>query len=154
MPWHPPCALCRLILPLPSFSLLRRGIAPLRRMKTAVFLSPQRFLSALTGFWIDFVFPFSSLCSFQGAVSAESPLCGAAVRLPSSLKVFPILQNDTAFRSRVQSDRRSFRILNSFRCSFVALRHSFLTSVSAFASPEARPRIRLSLPNLFSLERR
>ena len=60
----------------------------------------------------------------------------------------PILQNDTVFQSRFQSDPCPLG-LNRFLCRFVVSVPLFLTSASTFVSSEARPRIRFAIRKSF-----
>ena len=80
------------------------------------------------------------------------PVATVAYRFRVFEASFPILQNDTVFQSRFQSDSCPF---GPTELSVVLwyLYHFFLLRL-CFRFIEARPRIRFALANHFSLERR
>ena len=122
VPWHPPCALVRLIFACYSYSPktststdTRCSLLPCQVRITTVFTLPISTDSdwnlPLPQLKALFVFPTFSLCSFQGALKS----------LPYALSIVsPILQNDTVFHQcQKHQICQLFRALNSFRCLFV-----------------------------------
>ena len=131
MPWHPPCALLRLILPTYSFFLR----LPLSRLMegashcvylgyiVAVSLPLHNLDWILTFSSFRFIFPVQFSRCMLGLIST-SWIFGFAFEGSSFL---PILQNDTVFQSRFQSDPCPFG-LNRILCRSVVSVPLFLTS--------------------------
>ena len=138
MPWHPPCALVRLIFACYSYSPktststdTRCSLLPCQVRITTVFTLPISTNSDWNLPWLPlkalFVFPTFSLCSFQGALKS----------LPYALSIVsPILQNDTVFHQCQKHQICSlFRALNSSSlslcgiCTTLFLHPHFVSSV-------------------------
>ena len=163
MPWHPPCALFRLILPAYSF-FLRLPLSRLMEGASHCVYLGCIFAQSLALLSLDWILTFSSFrfifpVQFSRCVCAPRPRpCRAAGFVPAVLwcprhsalaslgrllglistswsfgfdsegsSFLPILQNDTVFQSRFQSDPCPLG-LNRFLCRFVVSVPLFLTS--------------------------